>query len=373
MKKLNAFFIGIFLLIISFPLLFLDTESVLSEKENKVFAAFPQIVTQDGRIDTVQIAGFPRLLDTYIGDRFGFRNTLVAFAGTLNSAAKKINGGAVLGKDNWLFLAEKGKSSNINDFFKMNLFSETEVKTFIENIEKRREWCEANNIKFIFLIAPNKHNVYPEYYPFERPGGITRTEQIMAALPENLKDTVIYPLESLLQRKTGQIPLYFETDTHWNMAGAQRVYEILFDRMKRMFAQTNFPEIEFVSEVKYDSSGDIVPYMGLSSYGKRTIPLMRPAEDWKRYYFYKKKEGRAGVITENIDSSLPRAIIFRDSFFTALEPFTSTLFSSAEYNWRHFTCEDAEYILQSKPDILVWEILEKYMAEAPRFREQAGE
>jgi hypothetical protein len=260
----------------------------------------------------------------------------------------------------------------------MNLFTKTEISRFIENIDRRRQWCEDNNIKFIFLIAPNKHNVYPEYYPFARPDGITRTEQIMAALPDMLKDTVIYPLDSLLQHKGGQTPLYFETGTHWNMAGAYLAYKMLFDRIKQLFPQTTFPAIDFVTEISYDDSDSIAFMSGFSSYGKTTAPVMRPVEGWERYYRYTKNEekdgavGKGGIVIENTGTALPRAIIFRDSFFMALEPFVSTLFSSAEYHWRRFSEQEKQAILQNKPDIIIWEVVERYMAGIPYSEWQTG-
>ncbi|MDR2479513.1 MAG: hypothetical protein LBD48_09400, partial [Treponema sp.] len=305
MKKLNIIFTGIFLLIITLHFLFMDRKTTVAEKENRTLAAFPRIVTSDGRIDRAHIAKFPRLADSYINDRFGFRNTFTTLAAALNKMYKRINGNVVLGKNDWLFYSRVDDGNNITDFFKLNLFTQTEISRFIENVDRRRQWCENNNIQFIFLIVPNKHNVYPEYYPFARPDGITRTEQIMAALPDRLKDTVMYPLDSLLQHKGGQTPLYFETDTHWNMAGAYLAYEMLFDRIKQLFPAAAFPEISFVTEISYDASGDIVPMSGFSSYGKRTIPAMRPVEGWERYYRYTKnegKDGRDGVVTENADS-----------------------------------------------------------------------
>ena len=365
MKKSNTIFAVIFVLIILLPFLFMDHKTEVSKKENRNLSTFPRILTNDGRIDSEHINKFPRLADSYINDRFGFRNTFISLANTVQKTSKIINNSVVIGKNEWLFYVRPTDGNNIPDFFKLNLFTETELNQFITSIDRRRQWCENNNIKFIFLIAPNKHNVYPEYYPFERPKGITRTEQIIAALPEHLKDTVIYPLDSLLQHKGGQTPLYFETDTHWNMAGAYFAYEILLNRMQQTFSQTNFPKIDFVTEISYDTSGDIVPRLGFSSYGKRTIPKMRPVEGWEQSYRYTKNEGLTGIggiIIENTNPSLPRAIIFRDSFFYALEPFTSTLFSSAEYHWRWFTEQDTQAILQNKPDIIIWEVVERSTA-----------
>jgi hypothetical protein len=350
-------------MIISLPFVFMDHRSAVSGKENRVLAAFPNLakdlLKNDGRIDTANIKNIPQSLDNYINDRFGFKDIFVSLAAALNRISKTINGYAVKGKDGWLFYSRPDDGNNIDDFFKRNLFTDVEIKRFVEGIEKRLEWCNNNGIKFIVLIAPNKHNVYPEYYPFIRPKGITRMDQIMAALPAELKDIVVYPLDYIIKNKTVELPLYFETDTHWNMAGAYRAFEVLLGRFRKIFPGTNFQEIQFITDIRFDSSGDIVPMLGLTDYGKRTIPAMRPAGGWELYYRYIKNEGRDGAITENNDQSLPRAIIFRDSFFDSLEPFVSTQFSFVEYNWRWFSEPDKDYILENKPDIIIWEIVER--------------
>jgi hypothetical protein len=336
----------------------MDHKSVVSEKENRSLAVFPNLLISDGKIDVENIGNIPRLFDNYINDRFGFRNSFVSLANMFNKASK-INGDVIIGKDDWLFYSSSADGNNISDFFKFNLFSDDEIKQFVENVEKRLEWCNSNDIKFIFLIAPNKHNVYPEYYPFIRPKGITRTEQVLAALPANLENIVIYPLDYMLQNKTNEIPLYFETDTHWNMTGAYCAFEMLFNRIRQLFPYTNFQEIPFVTDISYDSFGDIVPMLGLTNYGRRTIPNIQPSAGWESYYQYIKNESRNGVITKNNDQSLPKAIIFRDSFFSLLEPFVSTRFSYVEYNWMPFNASDKKYILENKPDVIIWEIVER--------------
>jgi hypothetical protein len=364
MKRISIIFAGVFLSLISLPFVFMDNKSVVSEKENRVLVSFPGII-EDGKINTVAIKNFSPSIDKYINDRFGFRNTAISLANNIFWAGKTINRHVVVGKNGWLFYSTPDDGNNIADFYKMNLFTEDELERFIGNIKKRRKWCEENNIAFIFLIAPNKHTIYPEYYPFERPDGITRTEQIIAALPHNLKNVVIYPRDYLLQNKSNALPLYFETDTHWNMAGAEYVFEILYNRVKNNFPNIQFSEIQFTTEISYDSSGDLVPMLGFTSYGKRTIPNVYPQEGWKSFYRYIKNEDINGVIIENNDQTLPRAIMYRDSFFMALEPFTSSIFSYAEYRWKLFTESEREYILEHKPDIIIWEVVERYSDKIP--------
>jgi hypothetical protein len=362
MKKGNLLFVVCFLFIISFPLVFIDRKSIVSEKENRVLATFPTLWENDRMID---IETIPQIFDNYINDRFGFRNVILSLANIFNKTARTINGNVIIGKKDWLFYSRPDDGNNINDFFKLNLFTDDEINKFIENIEKRFEWCNSNNIKFVFLIAPNKHNVYPEYYPFDRPEGITRTEQIMGALPDHLKEIVVYPLDYMVRNKAGDMPFYFETDTHWNMAGAHCAFALLFNRVKQMFPSTEFPDIKFITDISYDSFGDIVPMLGFTSYGRRTIPNVYPMDGWETFYQYIKNERLGGVIIKNRQHSLPKAIVFRDSFFDVLEPFASSIFSSAEYNRKWFNESEKNYILENKPDIIIWELVERNITDIP--------
>jgi len=352
MKIGKLLFIIGFCLIISLPFLFMDRKSAFSEKENRELASFPYFSVYD-------MGELPKSLDNYINDRFGFRNTFIMLANKFISDASHIIGNVIIGKENWLFYSNPGDGNNITDFYKTNLLNDADVSRIINAISEHVEWCNSNGIEFILLIAPNKHNIYPEYYPFKRPKGITRTEQILAAVPEDLKANIIYPRDLIIQNKTRELPLYFETDTHWNMAGAYYAFELLLNRMKVLFPETQFPEIDFTMDISYDSSGDLVPMAGFSEYGKRTIPDIHPVDGWANYYQYEKNDGHNGIIISNYDWSLPKAVIFRDSFFTYLEPFTSAIFSSAEYNWRQFAETDKNYILENKPDVLIWEIVER--------------
>ena len=62
------------------------------------------------------------------------------------------------------------------------------------------------------------------------------------------------------------------------------------------------------------------------------------------------------------NQSLPKAVVFHDSFIVSLIQYLSPLFSETEYNWGQFREEDKEYILQNKPDIIIFESVERYSA-----------
>jgi hypothetical protein len=334
MKIIRYVFVLLFLTIITLPLVFMDTKSTISEIENRTLATFPNMI-KGRKINKNAILHFPKLLDDYLNDRVGFKKEAVSVINTIKVSGTSIQGNVVLGKNDWLFYASPGDGNNLGDFQKTNLFSRNEIRRFMSNIEDRAKWCNDNNIKFIFLIAPNKHSIYPEYYPMERPAGITRTEQIMNALPDNLKDVVIYPRDYFLSKKaTSDLELYYKTDTHWNMLGAYYASELILQKMQTFFPRTEFPQINYSQKIITDSVHTDLPGMlgTASKYTDRAI-FIEPEQGWESYYKYitpiglKSHDflighigtvGIDGMIAVNTNENLPTAIVFRDSFGSAL-------------------------------------------------------
>ena len=69
------------------------------------------------------------------------------------------------------------------------------------------------------------------------------------------------------------------------------------------------------------------------------------------------EEGR--LVTEIDDASLPRAVIFRDSFVSPLVPFVSEHFSRAVYLWQNDF--DANAVLIEHPDVVIQEIVGRHL------------
>jgi alginate O-acetyltransferase complex protein AlgJ len=65
------------------------------------------------------------------------------------------------------------------------------------------------------------------------------------------------------------------------------------------------------------------------------------------------------LVTEIADSSLPRAVIFRDSFASRLVPFLSEHFSRAVYLWQNDF--DADDVLKERPDVVIQEIVGRHL------------
>jgi hypothetical protein len=69
------------------------------------------------------------------------------------------------------------------------------------------------------------------------------------------------------------------------------------------------------------------------------------------------EEGR--LVTEVDDPSLPRAVIFRDSFVSRLVPFLSEHFSRAVYLWQNDF--DAAAVEREHPDVVIQEIVGRHL------------
>ena len=355
---LRTAFIVCALFVFFYPIIRFNRTAVVSQKENRNLAVRP-LPIKNNDINRNLFAEY----SAYLDDRFGGRQHLIDFNNTVNQKIlhkRLFNSKAMQGKNGWWFYISAGDGNNYADFMKQNVLMPENLALWKENVKNTAEWCETNGIKSIFLICPNKHSIYPEYYPFSRPDGITRADQLSAVL-DSLGVSYVFPRDYILSQKSAfAYPLYYETDTHWNPQGAYCAFELLREKICAAFPETAFPNIKYTAEIsESDTAGDILPMLNIKS-AKSTRPVLSPdgAEN-SDFYEYIKNEGRNGVITRSKDSRLPRALIFRDSFFTALEPFTSPLFSEAEYYWRTFSDADKEAVLAFNPDIIIFERVER--------------
>lgn len=350
-------FIVTTLLLFSLPILFFDSKQKVSEKENRVLEQKPRFMKDNLFNDKV----FSEY-NCYFQDHFGFREQLIQL--DANNPLKMKSpikvGRALVGKDGWYFYTDPTDGNNLMDFYKRNLFDTIQIKQFSEKISNRVKWCEENNIKCIFIIGPNKHSVYAEFYPYIRPEGITRADQITQKL-DQMGVSYVFPRDHLLAVKEDfNYPLYYETDTHWNQKGAYIASTLLYEKLQTLFPDTLFPKIEYETLVsESETYGDLLPMLNLER-AKSTKVILSPSGcNTNDFYSYLNNGGRDGVHTKGTNNKLPRALIYRDSFFTALESFVSPFFSEAEYHWKPFEETDKDYVLEYKPDIIIFECVER--------------
>ena len=394
-EKIKSFisliFVCIFIALITTPVVLLDRTTTISMLERRVLANPPRIFqtgSASSGLSNLNLTRLPREIDAYINDRFAFRSRLMTAMTWFNFKVlqQRHDDKILVGKDSWLFYIDPSLGDEFANFSKTNLFNDAQMRFFLRTINSVYDFCERHDITFIFLIVPTTSTVYPEQYPFPRSDGLSLVDQIFEAMPEPIRARTIFPLNHYLRMKEKHSqPLYYNNGLHWNSLGAYYAFELLYEKLKLDFP--NLPEIEFSFTPYIDPGEDnfTMLWWGIKQFGD-FLELLRvePLNGWDNYYRYlvlnsveenqfntvvgyASRRGKYGVVTEHVDSTLPSAIVIRDSYFVDLQPFTSSIFSHAEYIWSQPEKRSLQYLesLPVKPDVLIWEIAERGLEAIP--------
>lgn len=311
---------------------------------------------------------FARQFDRFYSDSFGLRDKLIRWNSALLPLAldeSPINT-VRIGRDGWLFL---GDEEVLEEYENVMSFSPEQLKAVTACLEERRAWLDRKGIKFFVIVPPLKHNVYPEYLPsyIRKIGNESRIDQLKKALKAYPKIEFIDVREALLAAKPAQ-RLYYKTDTHWNDYGAFIAYSELMDRIGHYFPGIKRVGIEdFTVKIEEKPGGDLAGMLNRTdAYREGWIiltPKFKPGgQSGKRPYPNPVNDKRQPMyVRENNNKSLPKALIFRDSFATALTPFFDESFQSAVYVWTH---DFLPAIVEAeKPDLVILECVEGFMSE----------
>ena len=356
MKKIKITFLIFVGFLILVPLFRFNYEGLISSTENRTLATKSELI-KDNKLNKDFFTDLNYYLEDRIGLKFAFKfihEKLNFYVFQMENNYTKIG---FCGKGNWLFY---NGDNLMNSYFRRNLFSEEKILLYCSKVKNMQNWCEANGIKFIFFIAPNKNEIYSEFYPYKMPNKKSCTEQLVERL-QNLGVNVIFPKNEILNAKNKEnFPIYFERDTHWNSLGAYYGSVLLVKKIKELLPNYELPSISYNFLPKKVAGGDLPNIIGTNK-GTMTgfdVKSFVFGKETENLYEYIKNKGSDGVITEG-NKNLPRLVMFRDSFTTALEPYISPYFSYAEYNWRDFSEEEKAYVLEQKPDIVIFESVER--------------
>ncbi len=133
---------------------------------------------------------------------------------------------AVLGTGGWLFYTGPVSDKLLDRHVRgRDPFSQNELERWRRLLLDRTQYFRSIGAKYVFVIAPNKESVYPEYLPgWIGPRlGPSRLDQLLAYLKSVPAVTVI-DLRSALIADKAAADLYYRTDTHWNTRGAYAAY-----------------------------------------------------------------------------------------------------------------------------------------------------
>src|SRR5712692_3713842 len=272
----------------------------------------------------------------------------------------------ILGRSGWLFFAG---DEALASYRAVQPFTEAELAAWQRRIETRRDWLAERGIRFLVVIAPNKETIYPEFMPesLNRVRSVTRLDQLVAHLRAHSSVAIVDPRDALRSAKAGGI-LYLRTDTHWNDVGAWLLYREIVTGLRRWYPELEpTPATEFAPVTRQGWSGDLATMLGMDGrlseerllLEPRRVRLARVADPGPRPEDAQRKLTAA----ERGEPSLPRAVMFHDSFGVSLQPFlgesfSRIVFSSGPTDWRRNF--DAALVERERPALVIQEIAERF-------------
>jgi len=284
----------------------------------------------------------------------------------------------VVGKNGWLYYRSEavGDEVSISDFMGRTVPDSSTLTRWQQIIKERRQALDGRGIQYLAFVAPNTMTIYPENLPNEiiqKVRGRTRLDAVMETMPDEIMD--LRP--SLLQRKRFE-PVYPISNTHWNDAGAFAAYEAVTARLV-----TWFPAIRPVRRA--DLSTRIILTNGEVEFmiGQKMAEEPKPNIFLETSKVFDARCADTGEVVlapgpskfrnwVGIDSdcpsgrfiqdrqTLPKAVVFHDSFMMAMNPFLSQNFREVRYIRGRFNWSVVE---QEKPDVVLDEVTERYLPQ----------
>ncbi|ACN16070.1 AlgJ [Desulforapulum autotrophicum HRM2] len=310
---------------------------------------------------------YPRKMTDYINDHFGFREMFIRCQGLFNHFLGITSSDRVMiGKDGWLFLTDEDMVPQYTGA--MN-FSREDLDNWITKMEERGAWLKFKGIPFYVVIPPNKMTVYPEFLPdyINKLPVLTRLEQLETQAP-GFKNFVFCSLRTGMIHARKNMSVYYKTDSHWNFHGAFFAYQQIMALLKK-----DFPDLHPLGET------DVVltPEKSFEQDLSRILHLPGAFPDTNADGFILKqptrvknqtvldKEKSFPKIVQTGQTGKPVALVFRDSYTDAMEPFLNETFGTviyAEYQWMVF---DKRLIEAYKPDVVIHIMVERMLRYKP--------
>jgi alginate O-acetyltransferase complex protein AlgJ len=360
---IDRLYIFSFILLLFFPfLLFIsDDNPKISDVEMRILGK------KQYKNDGLRL--FPDY-STKFNDLYGFREFYIF----LNNSIKYFlfndssNKNVILGLDGWLywnFLNDKV----IEDLKGDNQFNALELQGWINPIMEKTQLLTSMDIDYVFLVAPNKHTIYPEFIPdYLHPlKGPTRFDQIVEVLR---KDYVLnlLDLRTTLNFRKKNARLFDKTDTHWNSVGAFYASNSLFRFLKhKHFDSLDIPILQLHSTTsKLTSGGNLSRLLYLQDYINELAlkPEIGNLSSFTRENFL--INNRIEILrTYNADKKF-KILVFHDSMFDRMIDYMSHYFQEVYYIKSSFDYDlFFEVSNLFNPDIVIEEIGERALSYSP--------
>ena len=352
----------------------------ISEAEQRTLTQLPENINPF----TQPFTEFVSKMETYVNDQFGYRDKLIYWHNTLKvvymykSPTEKV----IIGKNKWLFFTAPNQ---IVDHQGLSELTEDYLEGWANLLNYRHQWFAERGILYVFVIAPDKKSIYPEYYPAQYPivyEDNTQLDQFVEYVEVHTDAFIIDLRAPILAYKAdnpdGEL-LYYSTDTHWTLTGAFIGYQAMMTEIQAVLPEVTPVSPESFRTVPFpqglQDNLTIMHMEGLAEflendyvtlhYVDRSL-LCREIVEYQVSPYHREN---FRLQTECAKNTL-NAIIFHDSFGFALRLFWSDTFKTSIF-YQKFSVfweinENFEAVVNEvQPAIVIDEMVERNLFIAP--------
>ncbi len=345
-----------FMIMIAFPLMngkinfIQDRES----SENRKLAELP-------KLDIGLADPFPQQYENYFNDHVSIKNNLVYLKNYIKYFVFKespLPANVHLGKDRWFYFNNELLPAKRRASF----FNKDELERFRKELEYRHKYFSKHNALYFLAIVPAKASIYPEFTRGDHQyhtADSSRTDQLLLYLHDSTDCHIIDLRKTLLANKPNH-QVFHRTDHHWNYAGAVYGSLMILDSVRNYFPRIpkiNFKDFKAIPH-KYHP-GDLVKLTGLHELIIEKQEKYILTEQWKnkprriKERKYEDLEGFAynwayEVRRSTSDTSLPNAMIIRDSYGNYITNILSAGFNNTLFVWDKWEYKINESIFENE-------------------------
>ncbi|HBG06453.1 MAG: hypothetical protein A2075_00570 [Geobacteraceae bacterium GWC2_58_44] len=313
-------------------------------------------------LDVSALQELPKGWDRFCNDHFGFRNALIRLNFLLQNRLLKVSPShqVLIGKEGWLFYTG---GEEVADYRGITNYEEALLKRWAITLELKRHWLEQRGIKYLFVVAPNKSSMYGEFMPeaLSRVRSRSGLDDFIDYMKEHTSVEIV-DLRQALSNGKSTMPLYYKTDSHWNDYGAFLAYQEICRPLSRWFpGMRTLTQSDFNVSRKGRSGGDLMEMMGGAELIPDEMVVLEPLRPFRAQKVEFNQYLRDPFTMSQDNPRLPRALIFRDSYFNALVPFVSESMQVSRYYWQCWDLKVPMPQLVDKyhPDIVIEETVER--------------
>ncbi|MEL6063980.1 MULTISPECIES: alginate O-acetyltransferase AlgX-related protein [unclassified Methylobacterium] len=278
-----------------------------------------------------------------------------------------------VGRDGWLFLI--GGTNRVLDRYRGGLRHWLLLRSWARLIRARARRAESLGIRCLHVIVPEKLSVYDDRTDGLRydPAGAStrRLARLLARHPAYLD--LLAPLRAA---RNGPVPLYLRTDTHWTAQGCLLAYREIMRVLGAIPPADIGARPKIVSDELMDLGEKLrerprerIERFGLQRDSRRveTGPLLAAYETAGR-----DREVHVGahvVYRNDASTADPRRLVLFGDSCAHFDPFMLTGLLAESFCEVHFVWSsglDWPYIERVRPDILLFEVAERFLARLPK-------